>query len=49
MAMAKNLSAMSYFASLEAQKQNEIIEKTHTINSKREMQHYVDSMFNQIS
>jgi protein-arginine kinase len=44
MALAKNLNAMNYFASLPKEKQDEIINHTHQIQSKSEMQAYVDSL-----
>ena len=44
MAFAKNRSAMDYFYSLPEASQMQIIEHTHTINSKEEMQAYVDSL-----
>jgi len=44
MALAQDLTAMSYFASLPRYKQNEIIEQTHSIQSKEEMQSFVASL-----
>lgn len=44
MALAQNLPAMNYFASLPKNKQNEIIEQTHSIQSKAEMQSFVASL-----
>lgn len=40
-ALAQNLNAMNYFASLEDVKKKEIIDHTHQIRSKNEMQDYV--------
>lgn len=47
MALAKNISAMNYFSSLSESEQNKIIEHTHQIHSKAEMQQYVDSFVSQ--
>ncbi|MBE6011778.1 YdeI/OmpD-associated family protein [Anaeropeptidivorans aminofermentans] len=44
MALAQDLTAMSYFAGLPRYKQNEIIEQTHSIQSKEEMQSFVASL-----
>lgn len=44
MALAKNISAMNYFSSLSESEQNKIIEHTHQIRSKSEMQSYVDGL-----
>jgi len=44
MALAQNLEAMNYFSSLPKQKQQEIISHTHQIQSKSEMQSYVESL-----
>ena len=44
MALAKNVKAMSYFSSLPEEVRNRIISHTHTIQSKEEMQAYVDSL-----
>lgn len=49
MAMSKNLDAMNYFSTLDSEKQSQIIDHTHEINSKKEMQSFVNSMFNSIS
>lgn len=46
MALAKDVNAMNYFASLSEEKKNEIISHTHMIKSKSEMQAYVDSFVN---
>ncbi len=44
MALAQNTKAMQYFASLPAQEQQTIIENTHNIRSKQEMQSFVNSL-----
>lgn len=44
MALAQNVNAMNYFASLPDQKQQEIINRTHSIQSKQEMRKLVDNM-----
>lgn len=44
MALAKNINAMNYYSGLSPEKQQEIIENTHSINSKKEMQSYVDGL-----
>lgn len=41
MALAQNLDAMNYFSSLEREQQQEIINHTHEIQSKNEMQQFV--------
>ena len=46
MALAKNTDAMAYFASLTPQHQREVIERTHGLNSKKEMEQFVRSMGN---
>mgnify|MGYP000929333226 CR=1 FL=1 len=46
MALAKNAEAMQYFASLDPEQQRQIIEGTHGIQSKQEMQQYVESLTN---
>jgi len=43
-ALAQNRSAMNYFHSLPKSAQEQIKEHTHTIQSKEEMQTYVDSL-----
>ena len=45
MAMAQNLEAMNYFSSLGKEKQQSIIDHTHSIHSHTEMQNYVANMF----
>lgn len=44
MALAQNLQAMEYFASLPPAHQQEIISHTHSIHSRREMQQYVQDL-----
>lgn len=44
MALAQNMNAMSYFAALPPQKQRQLIEKTHDIQSKQEMQSFVAAL-----
>lgn len=41
MALAKDLNAMNYFSSLGHEQQQEIIDHTHVIQSKNEMQQFV--------
>lgn len=41
MALAQNQDAMTYYSSLEDEKKKEIIEHTHQIRSKNEMQDFV--------
>jgi len=43
MALAQNLDAMNYFSSLSGDMKKKIIDHTHAIKSKKEMQAYVDS------
>ncbi|MCL2853347.1 MAG: hypothetical protein FWE20_10025 [Defluviitaleaceae bacterium] len=43
-ALAKNMAAHEYFYSLPEEAQKRIIDHTHTIGSKEEMQSYVDSL-----
>lgn len=44
MALAQNLEAMNHFASLDSERQQEIINHTHDIRSKQEMQMYVSNI-----
>ena len=44
MALAHHADAMKYFSSLSKEEQKQIINHTHTINSKQEMQAYVQSL-----
>lgn len=41
MALAKDINAMNYFSSLDREHQQEVINHTHEIRSKREMQQFV--------
>jgi len=43
MALAKNPAAMQYFSSLDAESQRQIIEQTHSVRSKEEMDAFVSS------
>lgn len=44
MALAQNTDVLAYFAGLEPERKKAVIEKTHTIKSKQEMQSYVNSL-----
>ena len=44
MALAENLNAMEYFASLSPAQQQAVIERTHQIRSKQEMWSFVQSL-----
>ncbi|SFR79865.1 hypothetical protein [Anaeromicropila populeti] len=44
MALAQNLDAMSYFSGLDKPSQQQIINKTHDIHSKKEMQNFVSKL-----
>ena len=44
MALARNTQAMECFASLSEQQQQEIVGRTHSVQSKKEMQRLVDSL-----
>lgn len=44
MALAQNLQAMEYFAALPPEQQNAVIEQTHSIHSKNEMQEFVRNL-----
>lgn len=46
MALAQNQDAMTYYSSLEDEKKKEIIEHTHQISSKNEMQDFVSHIAN---
>lgn len=46
MALARDPKAMRYFASLSPMQQERVITQIHTIGSKQEMRHFVDSMRN---
>lgn len=45
MALAENVEAMEYFSSLTKEEKQRIVDYTHKIRSKREMQEFVNSMF----
>ena len=47
MALAQNVEAMQAFSAMEPAKQRAIIDRTHTIGSKKEMQAYVRSLVEQ--
>ncbi len=44
MALAKNLDAMNCFSAMPRAMKEQVIEHTHQIRSKKEMQAYVDSL-----
>lgn len=44
MALAQNLQAMEYFAALPSEQQQNVIEQTHGIRSKAEMQQFVQNL-----
>ena len=44
MALAQNSEALSRFAGLSGEQRQQIIEKTHGINSKKEMRSFVDNL-----
>lgn len=44
MALAQNNEAMNYFASLDDQRKQEVINNCHGIQSKEEMRQYVSSL-----
>lgn len=44
MALSKNLDAMNYFSSIPHDKQQQIIDGTHNIRSKQEMNEYVKNI-----
>lgn len=46
MALAKNTDAMAVFSNLSKAQQQNIIEQTHSISSKREMQEFVNGLTN---
>ncbi|MDO5560647.1 MAG: hypothetical protein Q4F95_13785 [Oscillospiraceae bacterium] len=48
MALAQNSQALTYFASLPDDKKQIIINGTHSINSKEEMQQYVINMIGSV-
>lgn len=47
MALAMNPPAMAKFAELSEEKQRAIIDGTHNVNSKSEMQQYVRNLLNE--
>lgn len=44
MALAKNIDAMNCFAAMPEERQRQVIEHTHTIRSKREMEQFAASL-----
>ena len=44
MALAQNEKAMEYFSSLSSEEKQSVIARTHNINSKEEMQAYVQKL-----
>ena len=46
MALARDPKAMEYFSSLPEQEQQKIIDHTHSIQSRQEMRHFVQSLRN---
>lgn len=44
MALAQNLQSMEYFAALPPEQQQNVIEQTHSIRSKSEMQQFVQNL-----
>ncbi len=44
MALAQNSEAMSYFASLDEQQKQEVINNCHGVRSKNEMRQYVSNL-----
>lgn len=44
MALSKDLDKMNYFSSLNEEQQKEIISQAHGINSKQEMQQFVENL-----
>ena len=48
MALAQNQDAMEYFAKLPQEKKDEIINHTHSIQSKQEMHSFVQNLTNNI-
>lgn len=49
MALAKNTKAMERFAALPDEQKRTVIEGTHNIHSKKEMQLYVENLLNDSS
>lgn len=48
LALAQNVDAMNRFAALPDSQKREVIEHTHVIHSKKEMQAYVASLFGEL-
>ena len=46
MALARDMEAMAYFSSLSPTQQQAVIDRTHTIRSKQEMQQFVHALGN---
>jgi len=46
MALTQNAQAMEYFSALPQQRQEDIVQQTHAIQSKQEMQDYVQGLIN---
>ncbi len=44
MALAKNTDAMAEFSKMSKAEQQEVINKTHSVKSKKEMQNFVNSL-----
>ncbi len=44
MHLAKNLETMTYFANLDEQRKQEVVNQTKNINSKEEMEQFVSSL-----
>lgn len=44
MALAKNLNAMNYFASLTPEQKQQVVDHTHSIRSKEEMDQFVSDI-----
>lgn len=44
MALAKNTDAMAEFSKMSKEQQQEVINKTHSVKSKKEMQSFVNSL-----
>lgn len=45
-ALAQNSNALNYFAGLSSKRRQQIIEQTHNIGSKKEMQNFVNNLNN---
>lgn len=44
MALTQNIEALSYFSSLNSRQKQEVVNHTHSIRSKAEMQYFVSNM-----